>query len=381
MAYLGSISGVTYSFGNQSAFFAPWLDFLCMGGGSLIALPLLAAAIPDSAMGGVAIAVLALAIVINHPHFAHSYQIFYGNYREIMRTGATDPVFRRRYLWSGIVAPAILLAYFGLTVALNSPAMLRFSVSAMMFFVGWHYVKQGYGMLMVDAAMKRSYFSETAKKVLLINAYACWATSWLVVNQVVSERDFLGLAYYTFDVPPQAMHAAMTILCLTTVASLVVLVGHARRHGAAFPLTGLAAYSASLYMWLFMHYDPELGALIPAFHSVQYLYMVWRYRLNVEADAPDANLPVEVMSTELPLNRRSVRFIGYVLSGTVLGFLGFWILPTALDHYVPYDKSVLGGDMFLVMIWVFINVHHYFIDTAMWRKENPHTLQHLFSHH
>ncbi len=381
MAYLGSVSGATYSFGTQRAFFAPWLDFLFMGGGSLIALPLLALLIPDSAMPQVAIAVLALAIVINHPHFAHSYQIFYGSYREIMRTGDTDPVFRRRYIWSGVVVPALLVAYFVLTVAWGEPAMLRFSVNAMMFFVGWHYVKQGYGMLMVDAAMKRSYFSDVAKKVLLVNAYTCWAASWLVVNQVVAERDFLGLAYYTFDVPPQAMHAALVLLGITSLVSLAVLVSHARRHGTAFPLTGLSAYAASLYMWLFMHFDPELGALIPAFHSVQYLYMVWRYRLNVEADAPDADLPVEMMRCELPVNRRSIRFVAYVLTGTVLGFLGFWILPTALDHFVPYDKAVFGSDMFLVMIWVFINVHHYFIDTAMWRKENPHTLQHLFSHH
>ncbi len=381
MAYLGSMSGATYSFGNQRAFFAPWLDFLCMGGGSLIALPLLAAAIPDSAMPQVAIAVLALAIVINHPHFAHSYQIFYGNYREIMRTGATDPVFRRRYLWSGVIVPAILLCYFVATVAWSSPAMLRFSVSAMMFFVGWHYVKQGYGMLMVDAAMRRGYFSEPAKKVLLVNAYACWAASWLVVNRVVSERDFLGLAYYTFNVPQQAVNVALIVLGFTSVAALIVLARHARRHGAAFPLTGLSAYAASLYMWLFMTYDPEIGALIPAFHSVQYLYMVWRYRLNVEADAPDATLPVEVMNTQLPLNRRNLRFIGYVLSGTALGFAGFWVLPTMLDQALPYDKALLGPNLFLVMVWVFINVHHYFIDTAMWRKENPHTLQHLFSHH
>lgn len=381
MAYLGNVSGTTYSLGNQRAFFGPWLDFLFMGGGSLIALPLLAALIPDSALPQVGFAIIVLAIVINHPHFAHSYQIFYGHYREIMRTPDTDPKFRRRYLWSGVGVPALLIGYFALAIGWSEPEMLRYSVNGMMFFAGWHYVKQGYGMLMVDAAMKRSYFSDIAKTVLLVNSYACWAASWLVVNRVVAERDFLGLSYYTFPVPDQAMTAALIVLGLTTTMSLLILAQHVRRHGAAFPITGTAAYAAALYMWLFMNYDPELGALIPAFHSVQYLYMVWRYRLNVEADAPDAALPVEVLNAELPVNRRSARFFAYVLSGTLLGFLGFWAVPAAMDHFVPYDKALFGSNLFLVMIWVFINVHHFFIDTAMWRKENPHTLQHLFSHH
>ncbi len=381
MAYLGSVSGTTYSLGNQRTFFGPWLDFLFMGGGSLIALPLLAALIPDSALPQVGFAIIVLAIVINHPHFAHSYQIFYGHYREIMRTPDTDPKFRRRYLWSGVGVPALLIGYFALAIGWSEPEMLRYSVNGMMFFAGWHYVKQGYGMLMVDAAMKRSYFSDIAKTVLLVNSYACWAASWLVVNRVVAERDFLGLSYYTFPVPDQAMTAALIVLGLTTTMSLLILAQHVRRHGAAFPITGTAAYAAALYMWLFMNYDPELGALIPAFHSVQYLYMVWRYRLNVEADEPDAALPVEVLDAELPVNRRSARFFAYVLSGTLLGFLGFWAVPAALDHFVPYDKALFGSNLFLVMIWVFINVHHFFIDTAMWRKENPHTLQHLFSHH
>jgi hypothetical protein len=380
MAYLGSMSTTTYTLGNQRVFFGPWLDFLFMGGGSLIALPLLAALIPDSAMPQVGFAVLVLAVIINHPHFAHSYQIFYANYREIMRAPRTDPVFRRRYLFSGVGIPALLIGYFALTLALSEPAMVRYSVNAMMFFVGWHYVKQGFGLLMVDAAIKKSFFSQTARNVLLVNAYVCWAASWLLVNRVIAAQDFLGLAYYTIPVPDQAMLASFAALGLTSLASLLVLLQHAREHGAAFPLTGTAAYVAALYVWLFMSYDPELGALIPAFHSIQYLYLVWRYRLNVEAAEPDAALPVEVMNTEIPVERRHVRFARYILSGTLLGVIGFWVIPAGLDHYMAYDKALFGDNLFLVMVWVFINVHHFFIDTAMWRKENPHTLHHLFSH-
>ena len=70
------------------------------------------------------------------------------------------------------------------------------------FFVGWHYVKQGYGMLMVDAVLKRKFFSDQDKKVLLFNGYAVWLFAWLQTNVVITERQFWGLEYYTFAVPP-----------------------------------------------------------------------------------------------------------------------------------------------------------------------------------
>ena len=28
--------------------------------------------------------------------------------------------------------------------------------------------------------------------------------------------------------------------------------------------------------------------------------------------------------------------------------------------------------------WTFINLHHYFIDSVTWRRENPETRRHLF---
>jgi hypothetical protein len=30
------------------------------------------------------------------------------------------------------------------------------------------------------------------------------------------------------------------------------------------------------------------------------------------------------------------------------------------------------------MFWIFINVHHYFLDNVMWRRENPDTGKYLF---
>jgi hypothetical protein len=376
MAFVGTFSASAPR-AKQRSFFTPWVDFLCLGGGSLIALPIIGLLVPDSAVPQIGIAVVILSILVNHPHFAHSYQIFYGSYSQVMRGAGIDPALRRRYLWAGFLLPLLFASYFALAIGWNEPAMLRYAANAMLFFGGWHYVKQGYGMLMADAALKRSFFSEHAKKLLVANAYACWALSWLLINKVVAERDFLGLSYYTMQVPGSAIAAAGLIAGITTLLCLGVLVQHALKHGQAFPLSGTAAYIASLYLWLFLQSEPELVALIPAFHSLQYLMIVWRHRMNVEAGKPDARDSAPIAPR---LKNLTVRFGAFIAGGTLLGFCGFYLVPTGLDSIVPYDHSEFGPHLFLFLFWVFINIHHFFIDNAMWRKENPHTLKHLFSH-
>ena len=51
----------------------------------------------------------------------------------------------------------------------------------------------------------------------------------------------------------------------------------------------------------------------------------------------------------------------------VLGALGFWGLPILLDNLVPYNQEIFGATVFFFMFWIFINVHHYFLDNVMWR--------------
>ena len=59
--------------------YGPAVDFLLLGGGSFIVLAAMAAFFPRDEASRVALAgaMLFLAHFVNHPHFAHSYQIFY----------------------------------------------------------------------------------------------------------------------------------------------------------------------------------------------------------------------------------------------------------------------------------------------------------------
>ncbi|TIP53695.1 MAG: hypothetical protein E5X56_33085, partial [Mesorhizobium sp.] len=134
-----------------------------------------------------------------------------------------------------------------------------------------------------------------------------------------------------------------------------------------------------LYAWiLFVGINPLWLLVVPALHSLQYLAVVWRYQTNVERDRSDAATEpkFKVLSILGPMYR--LRVLGFIIIGSILGILGFWLVPIALSVLVPYNKEVFGSSLFLFIAWIFINVHHYFLDNVMWRRGNPEVSKYLF---
>jgi hypothetical protein len=358
--------------------FNPWIDFFCLGGGSLLVLAAIALLVPASPALQVEFAAVALVVahIINHPHFAHSYQIFYGGFRGKAFGNTFEPALRRRYVMAGIVVPAALSAYLAIAILSGSTVALGYAGNAMFFLVGWHYVKQGYGMAMLDAVLKKRFFSNAEKKVLLWNGYACWLLSWLLGNRIVAELDYWGLSYYSFAAPPWVLDLVTALAVGTSLSFLLMVLRKGRREGWSLPWNGLLGYAASLYAWLiFVRISPLFLLFVPAFHSLQYLVVVWRYQLNRTKAAPDA--AERLVGGFLP-SIGSLRLGLFALLGLGLGWLGFWGLPKWLNGALNYDHGLLGPALLLFVFWIFINVHHYFLDSVMWRRENPETRRFLF---
>lgn len=372
---------------GRGCLFHPVVDFLCLGGGSLILFAFLAVFRPPvSSYPVVAGLMLVLANLINHPHFAHSYQIFYRDFREKAFGRRYDPTLRLRYIFAGIAVPLALIAFFLGTVLQQNPQVLGLAVNLMFFLVGWHYVKQGYGMLIVCSVLKRQFFNDAEKRVLLANAYAVWLTHWMIGNWVIHSRDWWGLTYYTFDLPEPLILMAMAVSTGSAAAVLWMLARKCLAEGGRLPVNGIVAYLTSLYVWLFLNFDPLFLLLIPACHSLQYLLVVWRYQLNADRDRAERAraAAVEAPGPQKALaglaKRPGLRFTGFVIGGGLLGYLGFWGLPKLLGATVPVDEAVFGPTLFLFLCWIFINVHHYCLDNVMWRRGNPDTGRYLFAH-
>jgi hypothetical protein len=351
---------------QEKHLYGPLIDFLVMGGAYLLILPILAFLPVDAAIPAMTFWALIAANFVNHPHFAYSYQIFYRDYRDKI-SGIYAPSLKWRYIFAGIVVPILLIGYLALAVAITSPRLLGYAGNLYVFFVGWHYVKQGYGMLMLDAALKRRFLKDIEKNALLINCYVVWITSFAFASNAIAEKTLWGISSYAIKLPATVLYVLLAVAVLTTAAAFLALFRAWKRHGA-LPWNGLVGYAVSLYAWLaFIRVNPLFPIVVPLFHSIQYMAVVWRYQLNAERDAP------RQPGNQLP------GFPLFLMAGLGLGAAGFWIAPMALDQQFGQLSGPLGGSAFLFAFWVAINVHHYFIDNVIWRRDNPAARKYLFA--
>ena len=352
----------------------PWVDFLTLGGGSFVVLGALAAFFPrdDASRAALAGVMLMLAYLVNYPHFAHSYQLFY---RDFVRKAFDESPLAGRYRFAGIMIPAMLAAFFAVALTESTSALLGLAGNVMAFTVGWHYAKQGYGILMLDAARKGVRFPATARQWLLANTHLVWFTWWLAANDALKARQLWGIEYYLLDVPDAVLIPMFTLAALSTAATAWRLFAACRAAGT-FPFNGLVAYAAAAYVWLFVgRLDLILMFVVPFFHSLQYMAVVWRYQLSVEADRRDDR---DWTGWRKWVRSAPFGLVRFAVVGGILGAAGFWWAPLAANALGDYDRAVFGSAVFLFVAWTFINIHHYFIDNVIWRRGNPEMARHLF---
>jgi hypothetical protein len=125
---------------------------------------------------------------------------------------------------------------------------------------------------------------------------------------------------------------------------------------------------AAIYVWyLPAAYHVHFWYLIPFFHSLQYLLFVVTLKRNqCRAEALAAS--IEPQRQRAHYARNLLAFGGLTVLAAALCF--DW-LPHYLDRAVSYDHALWGKELFMFAFVVFINVHHYFIDNVIWRRDNP----------
>ena len=354
----------------------PWkarvVEFLLVGGVTPLLFPLaflLRKALGlDSAELAVGFTMFYAAHVINDPHFAVTYVLFYRRGRERIFGRVFVARQRARYLFAGVVVPLALGAWAVSALATKSAASLGLMIQLMFFLVGWHYVKQGFGILTVLGARRGVRFDRQERLAILAHCFAGWAYAWASPADPGKEVEEKGVVYTTIAHAPWLEHLTHVVF-LATIAPLVwVLVRKRLREGRLPIFTPLVALLSSVWSWsIYSSIDPLVIYVIPALHSVQYLYIVW---LLEGAQAREREGP--------PWFERSARVrLGIlVVTSLALGWLFFHGAPTALDDLFRSRRgarSAMGATPYFAALFTFVNVHHYFMDNVIWRREHPET--------
>ncbi len=367
---------------GRSYLVSPFVDFMLAGGAPFLFFGALFLVFPESDQALLerpelffSITFAYLAYLINDPHFIVSYELMYENFAgKLKQFRASNKWLWWRYLNAGIFVPVLLLAFFAYATYAQREEIFSWGIYALFFFVGWHYVKQSYGVLIVLSALKRSYFSPRERRILLVNSYLVWMNSWLpgqvAVPGVTPTQSYewgIGYTDFNFLMPPYLLELLYGLLYVYGAACIIMLLLKWHREKQRPSFTGIAGY-ASMYILLLLSWEHPLWIYVaPMFHSLQYLLFVWSYKRG------ESQIAYENESwTRESGERHLKRFAAIALLG---GLLLFNTLPDTLT-YLTFDSSLLLP--FTFMAAIFINIHHYFIDNVIWKKDNPQVGVYLF---
>ncbi|MDB4975241.1 MAG: hypothetical protein JWN48_3582 [Myxococcaceae bacterium] len=306
------------------------------------------------------------AYLINDPHFAVTYVLFYRDARARAFGSVFPPAQRLRYLCAGLVAPLLLLGWALYALSARSVLALGSLFQLMFLLVGFHYVKQGFGVLTVLASRRGVRFQRAERRVLLAHCYAGWAYAWASPADLGTRTEQKGLVYSTFA-HPVGLERATWWLFVATVPALVGMLFLKRRREGPLPLcTPLLAFLCSIWSWtIFSSFDPLVRYAIPALHSVQYLYLVW---LLQGSEAREREGPPWFAASA------TTRLSMLALTALLLGWLLFHGAPAALDGLFVArggPASALGPTPYFAALFAFVNLHHYLMDMVIWRRDNP----------
>jgi hypothetical protein len=312
------------------------------------------------------------AYLINDPHFSVTYLLFYEDLKRRALGTAFSPIQRVRYVVAGFVVPLALVVWASAALASDSAKAMGLLIQLMFLLVGWHYVKQGFGVLTVLSARRGVTFSSLERKLILLHCYAGWAHAWASPADLGKEVAEKGVVYSSLAQPPGLELVTQIVFFASTIPLVWVLVQKWRREERLPPLAPLVGLLVTVWLWtVYSGLDPLLVYVIPALHSVQYLYFVWLLKRNQAREAegpPSFGRPVSVRLTVL------------AVSALALGWLLFHGAPSFLDGTLVAAEASdadatggLGATPYFAAIFAIVNIHHYFMDYVIWRRENPDT--------
>lgn len=388
-----TLPNLSHRWQKRASIWSPLVDFWTLGGLSIFLCLVLHVAnffkddLPILQMRFVQIfAVFSIfSILCNHPHFLITYRFGYGRgYRFILRN------------WFPLIfIPLSLIILYGLAFfkfdanISESPYVLklndflamtglRFRVGAasklgseimglsiwfMYFTVGWHYCKQVYGCMMVYAFYDGYKLSPWQRKlfkwsVVSVAFYQFIYMTRTMENYAVSgsiqDSRFQGFYLSAIGLPEWIDKYSVAAMIVLGVSSIVMLVYNYKKAKQLPSINFLVPWLAFYVWWIPLGNLPEYYmAMVPFFHSLQYL--PFAFRIENEKIAKNRWYPFQA----------SARILLIVF----MGLLAFELIPSILDKKMETD-IYQAAYFFLSAFAVFLNIHHFFIDSVVWKLQD-----------
>lgn len=330
---------------NNNYLISNSVDFILIGGAAL--LTFLIITIFNLNLGlDIVFIMFVLAFFVNSPHFMISYQIFYSS-------GLKKVFNKSSFFFVGFIIPIILIMIISVGMYYQNDLPFLFMLVSMFFLVGWHYIKQTYGCFIVYSAGNKIYYSKLEQNLIKFSLYPLWIFSFLKLFTSDHVQNFWGLEYKF----PNFLSDFTTLMGLASIIGffvfiLLIMYGYffKRIKPNLIALTPMII----IYIWMSPIFWHEIYFyMIPFFHSLQYFLFTGAYTKN------------KIKKESLGTRGWLMWWGGAFVSGAVF----FEFLPKYLDS-IFYQGNSITSNLFLISFIFFINIHHYFIDSVIWRGSN-----------
>lgn len=346
-----------------------WHEVLLIGGASVLLYCLfLLIKLNESSTYFISQIFFYATVICNHPHFMASYQILYWDQRR-------DILKKKKHMWAAVMVPALLIGILLGASYYKSNQLLGIFVQFMFFTVGWHYIKQVYGTIIVTTVRRKIFLSKKLRTLLLVNLYSIWGLSFINGNLNSGTADFYGIKYSLYNIPKIYLNISYLILTLSLLAVMFIGSKEFFNKKRFPPFSAIASFGA-IYIWyLPFSYHPQFYYSVPFFHCLQYLLFVF----EIKKSEP-VQISIDATNNTTGFFHRNKKLIYFFSISVMTGVLFFNIIPNWLNQYFteqkvwPTNYSPLA---FTAIIYSFINIHHYFIDNVIWKYENPSVRKYL----
>lgn len=232
------------------------------------------------------------------------------------------------------------------------PELLHHLINLMYLTVGWHYTKQVFGCFMVYSRFDGYELSRLDRNLIKASLLSIWGFNFFSNNSQLSQTNFFsaGATTHLFPAPFYMLFQYGTLLLFFFVA-YQIFYKHWKTSGQLPPAPAIVAWLAMFIWWMpFARSLTFFLFAVPFFHSLQYLPF---YKKVIDSRHRDPDV-------------RSHSFGFYILFLIAAGMLAFSIIPEMFDT-LRNSEQRFALNYWLAGIALLINIHHFFIDNAIWR--------------
>jgi hypothetical protein len=324
-----------------------------------------------------------LGLLVQYPHFMASYKLGYGQGRQFILRNWVQLVFVPVALICFIVGAALTfsteappggwvlsnflnggLAQLGISPKFGLESTLGYETMRGLFVLylvtaGWHGAKQAYGCMMVYGKWDGYRMTQQQRDTIRWTLFGGWFC-FLVKNLQGETFTFLGAKYHMLGLPTAAMTLAECIFVLGLGSLLIAVLGANWTENRQLPSANFLVPLVALMLWYVPWFNiPEFVVGVSFFHGLQYLGFV--YKLE------------NTRNLHLSQTLRQRKLVALYAVFVLVGWLSIELLPDLVDRYLvqttfPFVFSA---------VFVFVNIHHYYIDNVIWRFNNTEIREYL----